>query len=147
MKRIFLIMIALGTLIWADIARYTRSDVGIVTDHQARLIWQDDYSENGGNVKSAKWTDGIHYCEILSLGDYTDWRLPNFNELYHLADRSRANPTIDPIFQHTASASYWSSTSIVDDKSGAWHVPFHIGYSTYNNKSSIRFVRCVRSGE
>ncbi len=148
MRRILLITIALSVWMWADAVRYTRSDAGIVTDNKTGLQWQDDYSDNGDSIKSAKWTDAIAYCEALSLGGHDDWRLPNFNELHYLADRSRANPAIDPTFQNTRSDHYWSSTSLVGSESNAWLPNFDDGYDNYYvDKSDSYYVRCVRAGE
>lgn len=149
MRRILLIMIAFSVWMLADTARYTRSDTGIVTDNKTGLQWQDDYSDNGDTVKSAKWTDAIIYCEGLSLGGHDDWRLPNFNELYYLADRSRVNPAIDPAFQNAHPGHYWSSTSYYNARYAKF-VHFYYGSDYYGydfNKSHSLFVRCVRAGE
>ncbi len=129
--------------------RYTRSDEGIVSDHKTGLQWQDDYSDNNGNVKSAKWVDAISYCENLSLAGYTDWRLPNFNELYSLTDHSRSDPAIDPLFLNTQLDTYWSSTSVVGDEEQAWGVYFSLGGDNLHHKSGSisSYVRCVRTGE
>ena len=91
----------------ADNTRYIRNNNGIVTDIETELQWQDDYRDNGNRVKKAKWIDAINYCENLKLGGYNDWRLPNFNELFYLANRSKANPAIDSVFKNTRSESYW----------------------------------------
>ena len=153
MKRTLLITIALSPWMWADTARYTRSDAGIVTDNKTGLQWQDDYSDNGGNIKRAPWIDDIAYCEALSLGGYDDWRLPNYNELYYLADRSRADPAIDPVFQNTGSclSHYWSSTTWAGDKDYALYVDFCDGYYGGNKnfffKDVSYYVRCVRGGK
>ena len=143
MKKILLGVSILLTLAQAD---FTRSN-GIVTDTRTGLQWQDDYSDNSGNVKSAKWMDAIAYCESLSLGGYDDWRLPNFNELYYIADRSKRNPAIDPTFQNTRSDYYWSSTSFVGGEGYAWLVHFRHGYDNGYGKSYSFYVRCVRAGE
>lgn len=147
MRRIPLITIALSVWMWADAARYTRCDAGIVTDNKTGLQWQDDYSDNGGNIKQAAWRDAINYCENLTLGGYSDWRLPNFHELYYLADRSKANPAIDTTFQNVVSDLYWSSTTLVGDEDEAWHVDFAYGHGVWDDKSSDYFVRCVRAGQ
>lgn len=144
MKKILLITIGLSILLSAD---FTRSN-GIVTDNKTGLQWQDDYSDNGSNIKQATWKGAIDYCENLSLGGYNDWRLPNINELRSIADRSRTNPAIDPTFQHTTTSGYyWSSTAHVGYTGYAWGVNFWGGFSHYNFKSSTFYVRCVRGGQ
>ena len=127
--------------------RYTRSDSGIVTDHKTMLQWQDDYSDNSGDIKSDSFAGAISYCERLSLGSYNDWRLPNLLELYYLADRNKRDPAIDPVFINTISGDYWSSTT-GGNKEIAYNVDFSLGYISSRYKSRhYNHVRCVRGGE
>ncbi len=144
MKRILLITIALSVWMWADAVRYTRSDAGIVTDNKTGLQWQDDYSDNGGDIKYAKWTDAIAYCEDLTLGGHSDWRLPNKKELLSIVDYGRYNPSIDTVFTHTTSDYYWGSTAPASGTGSAWIVYFSYGYTSHYDKSYDYYVRCVR---
>ena len=140
MRAILLLMIGLSTSLLADFSRSS----GVVTDNITGLQWQDDYSDNGGDIKYAKWTDAIAYCEDLTLGDHSDWRLPNKKELLSIVDYRRHNPSIDTVFTHTTSDFYWSSTAHASSTDSAWFVSFYNGY-TYNvNKSRGNYVRCVR---
>lgn len=148
MKKILLITLALSAFLWAD---FTRDDVNnTVTDNTTKLMWQDD---NNGTVLGTDmtWEAAIDHCEALTLGGYDDWRLPNFNELYSIGDRSTSSPAMDPAFtnvQYTLLTDYyWTSTSIVSTESDAWVVHFGGGYSNVGqNKSNTHFVRCVRGG-
>ena len=128
-----------------------RSD-GIVYDLATGLQWQDN-SEAKSLAKN--WIGAVNYCESLTLGSHTDWRLPNQKELLSIADRSRYNPSIDDtVFQNIAvsssrfSPSYWSSTTRIlhPDTIDAWHVHFKPGWNYYNRKATFRNVRCVRNG-
>jgi hypothetical protein len=90
------------------------------------------------------------YCETLTLGGYSDWRLPTQKELTHIVDRGRNNPSIDPTFKHTASDEYWSMTrTSVDTGSVNWDfafsVRFEYGDNSTSEKSSQYHVRCVRT--
>lgn len=115
----------------------------IVTDSEMRVQWQDNEI---GNAKT--WTDAINYCESLTLGGHTDWRLPNFNELYYLADRTKREPAASVVFQNIVPAEYWSSTTISGDyKNHAWGVNFKKGNDFRDVKLSDYNVRCVRSGQ
>ena len=150
MKRIALLILMMTLMIAAEPGeeeRFSRSMAGIVTDRQTGLQWQDDYSDNGGEIKSTEWIDAIAYCENLSLGGYSDWRLPNVRELLSIADRSRYNPAIDPVFQSVDSKLYWSSTTNADGTSFAWHVNFYYGFWSNFDKGGGLYVRCVRGGE
>jgi len=139
MRAILLIMIGLSVSVWADFSRDDATQ--IVTDNNTGLQWQD-------NVNTSKnWTDAIDYCETLSLGGHTDWRLPNFNELYYIADRSKRDPAMDSAFQNVVSSYYWSSTTVVGSEGDAWNVDFYDGYDYWDSKSNSHYVRCVRDGQ
>ena len=139
MKHIFLIMIGLSAMLFADFSR--DNNTKIVTDNNTTLQWQDDI-----NV-SKTWTEAIAYCENLTLGSHTDWRLPNENELYSLSDMSKRDPAIESIFKNVEFSYYWSSTTYADFRDRAWCVFFRDGNQGYRNKNSSVYVRCVRAGQ
>ena len=140
MRAILLLMIGLSTSLLAD---FSRSN-GVVTDNTTGLQWQNDYSDNGGDIKYAKWTDAIAYCEDLTLGGHSDWRLPNKKELLSIVDYGGYNSSIDTVFTHTSSGYYWSSTTHASFTGYAWIVGFNYGYTSHGVKSVDRYVRCVR---
>ena len=142
MKRILSIMIGLSLAAQAD---FVRDDAAqIVTDTRTGLQWQDN---NDAKTVTKKWTEAISYCEDLSLSEHTDWRLPNFNELYFLADRSKRDPAISSVFHNIVSDYYWSSTTVVGYEDNAWYVYFGHGDNCWGGKSSANHVRCVRAGQ
>lgn len=107
----------------------------IVIDHVSGLMWQDHeavrYDFSGAEA----------YCSDLSLGGFTDWRLPNSKELWYLVDLTHEDPAIDPIFEFVESDLYWS-----DHTNNLRHVNFENGYtgrSYYGDKES-NYVKCVR---
>ena len=141
MRIILLIMIGLSFLK----AEFIRDDLkSIVIDTSTNLIWQDD-----ANVTSVdmNWSEAITHCEDMSLGGYSDWHLPNYNELYMLADRSKINPAISDVFQNTNSSYFWSSTTFVSAPSSAWDVYFYDGLGNWLGKTNADFVRCVRPSD
>ncbi len=139
MKMILSLMIALSAL-YAD---FSRDDTtGIVTDTQTELLWQDDAAASDMN-----WTAAITQCEGLSLGSHSDWRLPNLNELRSIIDWTRSDPAIDPVFQNTVSAFYWSSTTFGSNPADAWSINFNDGNQDAWWKPNPYYVRCVRGGQ
>ena len=132
----------------AGIARsYSRAN-GVVTDNVTGLQWQDDYSDNGGTIKDANWSDAQTYCSNLTLDGKTDWRLPTIEELVSITDKGRTNLAIDPVFQNVASDGYWSSTTLASGTSDAWYVYFFYGgYDGAYGKTYSGYVRCVRDGQ
>ncbi|MBU1667443.1 DUF1566 domain-containing protein [bacterium] len=139
MRTILLIMIGLSSLLTAD---FTRDANGIVTDSTTGLAWQDDSIGSQMN-----WQSAIDNCEALTLGGHEDWRLPNLNELTSLVDDREYNPSIDDVFQNTASNYYWSSTTYANYSYYAWCVYFSSGLQGNSYKSHNNYVRCVRAGQ
>jgi len=144
MKAILLIIIGLSSLsIALETQRFTKTN-GVVTDSKTTLEWQDDYSDNGNNIKSTNWIDAIDYCERLSLNGHNDWRLPNKKELLSIVDYGNFNPAISPIFDMITFTYYWSSTSYASVTNLAKIVGFSSGATNSEDKSNILSVRCVR---
>jgi len=146
--------------------KYTRDDAKeIVTDHVTALMWQDDVSsvtkpwltqENydactNGNETACFDTSGdtaTTYCNELTLGGYSDWRLPTRAELQGIADYGHNDPAINPVFVNTNSYLYWSSTTAANYNDYAWIVDFYNGYqNNYTAKDPSCYVRCVRAGQ
>ena len=69
------------------------------------------------------------------------WRLPKIEELLSIVDYTTHNPAS---IADITSGYYWSSTTYVSFTNSAWGVYFGVGYSSYHNKYSSMYVRCVR---
>jgi hypothetical protein len=114
---------------------------GTVTDSRTGLTWQQ------GEPGTRTWGEALSYCEGLSLGGSTSWRLPNIRELESLTDDTRSKPAIDTgKFPNTPVDTYWSSTSYAGWPSGAYNVYFYDGSVGGRDKSLVTSVRCVRGG-
>ena len=120
----------------------------IIRDSTTGLQWQDnsDVEAVGHN-----WTEAIKYCEnSVNLGGYTDWRLPNINELLSIVDYTRHDPSVnmDEFMNISSTPHYWSSTTTAGFTSDMWVVSFTIGYMASADKSSdMYYTRCVRGGQ
>ncbi|MBF0240638.1 MAG: DUF1566 domain-containing protein [SAR324 cluster bacterium] len=133
-------LLTAGNSGWA--APFTDNGNSTVTDSATGLVWQ----QTDGGQKT--WENALTYCEGLSLGGATDWRLPNRNELQSLVDYSKSNPAIDTTaFPNTNSSYYWSSSAYASNTSYAWGVNFNRGYVFSDNKTVSDYVRCVRGGQ
>jgi len=143
MKKIFLMMIGMSLLMYAD---FSRNNSGIVDDSTTGLAWQDEYTDNGGKIKRATWQDAIIYCHELSLGGKNDWRLPNIRELKSIVDTTKYNSAINSVFTNVSSSNYWSATTLASDSSNAWNVSFSYGDDYWNSKTDEYYIRCVRGG-
>ena len=120
------------------VGRFVANGDGTVTDNCTGLMWQKDTAPG-----TYTWQSALNYCENLKLAGHTDWRLPNLRELQSLADYSRVNPSMDPIFGE-ASKYYLSSSTYVDDPDNAWYMFFGNGYLYFVSKDFDYYVRAVR---
>jgi len=119
---------------------FTDNGDGTVTDNVTGLVWQ---KQDDGLVRD--WYNAGHYCDSLSLGGYTDWRLPNEYELQGIVNYGRYNPAIDPTyFPGTKSERYWSSSTLAATSNFAWFVHFYGGDVYFSHKTYASYVRCVR---
>lgn len=157
MKKLLIATIAVTLMAYAGLSRDAN---GIVTDTTSGLQWQDDY--NGSDVKYTDWNGSINYCEQLSLGGKTDWRLPNYNELFSIVDLSLSQPKINqqvftyPLRYPSTGLLYFTSTTYKTDNpdrnlnnnSGVWVINFDSDalYPFWGLKSDLNLVRCVRDG-
>jgi len=128
-------------LLWCGVAVADMSRSGeIVTDSKTKLMWQDNLDVK---IYKRTWQEGIDYCEALTFGGYSDWRLPNLNELKSIRNRyERYEYSINPAFVN-AEGSYYSSTSVSGSTNNVWVVK---GRDIYTNwKSADYYIRCVRT--
>ena len=143
MKNTLIKSILLGSLTLNLNADFIRDNTKqVVNDTKTGLMWQDDA------VMHYDWNTAITACENLTLGGYSDWRLPNIRELKSIVDKSKANPAISPNFTAIASNNYWSSTMNASNSSYPWYMNFVDGSEdNQGNKKGIGCVRCVRAGQ
>lgn len=125
---------------------YLLNGNGTVTDTVTSLMWQQT---DGGEmtIESAQL-----YCDTLTLGSYTDWRLPNCHELFNILNHDRANPAIDTnYFTKTLAEYWWSSERQANDSNKVWvtnkggGIGNHLKTETMSAGGQKRFhVRAVR---
>ena len=108
----------------------------VILDNLTGLTWTYDF-KTGKN-----WPQALKYCEELNYGGYTDWKLPNINELISLINYALYNPASDIL--NSSINSFWSSSSYASYTDYAWVVPFYDGYVYVNIKNNYSAVRCVR---
>ena len=158
MKTVVSTLLALSLSLLAQVASadFRDNGDGTVTDLRSKLVWQQCSAPSGGtNCSSGTpatyiWDNALSYCNGLSVGGSTDWRLPNVKELQSIVDVAKASdPTIDvTYFPNTQPGDYWTSTTAASSTIYAWYVRFKIGYwmTSAADKPSGQYVRCVRGG-
>ena len=131
--------------------RYTLHGDGTATDNVTGLMWQRcslgqtlNGSTCSGSAGTYNWRDALQQGDSNSLAGYSDWRLPNVNELLSLVAHDRYNPSINKtVFPNWMSHEYVTSTPGTLPYR-VWVVHFRHGNSYTNNRTSAHYVRLVR---
>ena len=109
----------------------------VVKDSLTGLIWQKTYKDG---VK--KFADALSTCEDLDYAGFTDWRLPNKNELASIANYAKYRPASD--FPGMPNWTFRTSTTDTKTNSSAWYVIFSESIVNPYAKTNSDSVRCVR---
>jgi hypothetical protein len=130
--------------------RFTDRADGTVSDNLTGLVWSKNANLPSGAVT---WQAALDYVAGMNDGThpnfgYTDWRLPNVNELESLVHAGVYNPALpaNP-FTGVRSKYYWSSTSYAYDTYYAWIVDLNLGRVGIGDKEGYYYVWPVRSGQ
>lgn len=135
---------------------YTDNGDGTINDNVTGLTWTQEISRS-----PVSWEQASGYCDTLTTGGYTDWRLPTVKELWSIRDFSMGFPWINTDYFH-----------LVGDGSElgqhhSWTATRYLVESEYQNEqvvgdpsfivndwtghikamSGMRFVRAVRGTE
>ena len=94
---------------------FTVNGVGTVTDTITGLMWQQ---ADGGEMTIE---NAILYCDTLTLGGYTDWRLPTAHESFSILNHQHSNPALDlTVFVNNSADYWWTSTRQINDTTKIW---------------------------
>lgn len=142
MKKYIFLLTMLPLYLSAAFLRDSTNEV--VIDTSTHLMWQDDYAVEKDSTKM-NWSDSIDACESLSRAGYSDWRMPNINELSTIINLNANDPAINNTFVYCESNVYWSSTTSTADSTRSWGINFTTGnlQSSYL-KTNTNYLRCVR---
>ncbi len=76
---------------------FTDNGDGTVTDNVTGLVWQQSPDTQGdGDIDAADkltFSEATAYCQNLTLGGSSEWRLPDIKQLYSLIDFSGTDPS------------------------------------------------------
>lgn len=140
-------------------AAFTDNGNGTISDTVTGLMWDKCSIGLSGNTCATgsatlhTWQQALA-AAVTANGatykTYSDWRLPNKNELESLVDITLFAPSINTTsFPATQSGSYWTSTNYYSSPSYAWLIDFNNGYASSFSKSGsgTYYVRLVRAGQ
>jgi hypothetical protein len=88
---------------------------GTVSDTLTGLMWQQ---ADGGEMTIENATT---YCSTLSLGGYSNWRLPSAHEAFSILNHQNNNPALNTTVFTTSTAEYWwTSDKQANDNAKIW---------------------------
>lgn len=122
----------------------TGATAACVTDNLTGLLWVRSPS-----VTPDTWANALASANNLTLCGFSDWRLPNINELESLVNSEVANQATflnAQGFTDVQANNYWSSSSDASDATNAWIVNMSDGSAFAFFKPNSRYVWPVRAG-
>lgn len=131
---------------------FTIYDNGTVTHNATGLMWMRcsigqtwEGEKCTGEASEFAWRQALTQNGTVYAG-YSDWRVPNKNELASIIELRCYNPSInEAIFPGTPASRFWSSSPYASYSNFAWDVGFDYGDVGYSYKSSNSHVRLVRA--
>ncbi len=123
---------------------------GTVTHKRTCLMWQRCLvgqtwidSRCSGAIK--RYTYARATALTSSFAGFSDWRLPNQNELLSIVEYGAYSPAINnAMFPSSRNRQLWSSSSNAGNSGYAWIVDFYYGEGSDYNKHKDNGVRLVR---
>ena len=139
-------------LMWAK-----NGTIGFETTNGGGPIAQPNYANTTANLNTLKWSEATTAITNMNVATsklcgYSNWRLPNLNELQSLINYAAAQNSSNPAawlnsqgFINVQTSNYWSSTAY--NGSNSWFVTFFDGYTSYDFVGSTYYVWPVRGGQ
>ena len=124
--------------------RFTDNGDGTLTDNATGLMWEKFVTNT-----ARTWENAVSYCNNRIIDIYTDWRMPNVNELESLINYDNANQGVWLNSQgfsgvRTSSSVYFSSTTLKASPGNAFTMDTQ-GYGIYyTSKDNNGYVIAVR---
>jgi len=123
----------------------TGAGVDCVTDNLTGLMWV-----KAPSTTPAIWSAALTSANDLTLCGFSDWRLPNINELESLVNSEVTFPTTflsTQGFSGVQASNYWSSSNYAVSANYAWIVGMDGGDVGFGVKYNNYYVWPVRAGQ
>ena len=135
-------------VVWPSVRFMTDVTGDCINDSLTGLVWL-----KAPDSISRSWADALTQVSSTNACGYTDWRVPNINELESLihAELSDTAAWLNTTqgFSGIQAGKYWSATTISVDSTRAWYVTLNEGYIEMDYKASSYYfyVLPVRGGQ
>jgi len=131
--------------------RFRDNRDGTITDYLTGLMW----TKNADILNAPEvWHEALQHISNMNKEKgtfgYTDWRLPNINELRSLVNNGQENNSlwlVNQGFRDVRELFYWSSTTYAKDTAYAWVLFMGGGIIGAMNKYGDAFAIAVRDVE
>ena len=130
-----------------------------VYDQRTKLMWSRYVAESVGPGSNGKlpWTTNVNgegifpfvaAANLAKLGGYSDWRIPNIQELISLfkLEIPTGVPNVTAFPGWPTSDFHWSSTTDATSGDYAYRIRHYTGVVFSNTKDNNYFVALVRGG-
>lgn len=125
---------------------------GTVTDTRTGLMWKqcvEGLSVGDCIIPSDdlfSWDNALVHAESSTFAGYTDWRLPNIQELRSLVEHCSASAINESLFPNNKASEVWTSSPTAFSTNSAWVVDFVSGRTSHIPRiATDRMVRLVRT--
>jgi len=127
--------------------RFNDNSDGTVNDNFTGLMWTKQIS-----LGSNTWQNALNRIAGMNSGtysnySYTDWRLPNVNEIRSVINLGVGAPALISGYPFTSvpGAGIWSSTTRASSSAAAWFPGVWYGEKYYTNKTNGESTWAVRT--
>lgn len=133
-----------------------KDDLTVTIDgimYQNQLLTKEDEKNLASKIKGRvqTWQGAMKYCQDLTLGGYSDWRLPSKEELEKLLTQTPHRTAsgdilyIRPEFAKNFQKHGWVWSSTEKNSSRAWVLNSYTGLNGWRSKSYKLYALCVRN--
>jgi hypothetical protein len=146
------------------VPRFINETLTTAEDSLTGLVWLKDFNaipaieayattfdkDGTANDGLVTWQSALDFVAKLNSDSYlgfSDWRLPNLNEMRSLLDASMSSPALPNSHPFArATGNYWTSTSNKGNPTQAWSVEVTYGNITVTAKSGFLHLVPLRGG-
>jgi alpha-tubulin suppressor-like RCC1 family protein len=124
---------------------------GTVTHLKTGLMWKRCAEGQAWSATTCSGTASVYDWKTAvaltsSSAGYSDWRIPNMNELLTIVEYQTTMPSMNTeVFPNAPSAYFWSGSPNYNSSVDAWALDFSVGESVIGSSSDG--LRMVRAGQ